>query len=376
MWYQYQAVGSGGALVTWAWPTPDPTGAHAGQTVTDPCQLNDPPVNGSAVAWSGVGITGSATPTSLICGAGVSGSLAGGDLTLTTTPTLQTVTGDGDPIFTGVGKIYFAGLVVTQIAPDTIGVSATTQAVVHTPVDAVTCRNLASVTGGLALPTSSSEWIATYDGDQDNLANHTRVLVGPAQTTPDERGIYRVDTAGNRLVLSTDTFDIGHQVPVTNGRVWGATLWTYTAADTFSPPAGTATHTAWAAIDPDTTAIWINLLTVEAVNGVDAYQWHLHLDVMGSVCEGNTATPIVRTFRTYGIYACNPSGDMTSFGNSDGSLGLTFGEAWEDPIDYRLRAVVDGNAITIQGYRDSTAGGNKAYRYRLEVTSKLRQVVY
>lgn len=369
--YAYQAVETGsGNVVTWTSSTPDLTGAGSGTTVDagSVVQTNWPgPADGTnGFAWSGVGITGSVLPEDVVLGAGLNGSwdLPTATLTLTGRSILDVYDAATSTLISAdVERIYLNGLTGTHLLPGMMAISAT-QATVHAPVYAVTLGNVAATTGGLVLPTET-----LFDGSPVLLTADVRVLVA-FQTDNSENGIYRV--SGGILVRATDVIAIGHQIPVEAGRSWAGAIWSCSATDTYSPPPGSPTQSAWLSVAPDTTVGWVEVMTIPGVEGEYAHWYHVLVDIVASYCESVDAytMPITRSVRISAAYRGNPSGDMVPLGDP-----LAFGLPWEADGDVRLRAVVDGGVIRIDAYRDATGGDNRTYRYKLEVTRRRWQVL-
>jgi hypothetical protein len=313
------------------------------------------------------GPTGTTGPTG---GQGPTGPTGPTGATGTIGPTGSTLTvvyEDGETRFPNISGVGFIGFNQTLLNPNTLLVVAP-EFFVHNPVAGVTTKNLADVSGGLALPTEES-----YDGPAVGLSiNGTRVLV-PAQTSTGGNGIYIVSSG--KLVRSSEVMVAGHMIPVGSGRTWAGTIWSCPVAGIFLPPPGSPTHAVWARVVPTGTAGWSEVLTLTGAQGTYAHWFHLHVDVVATYCQvvDEYTMPRTRVAKVSAVYACNPTGSLALIPLGD---PLTFGLPREPDNDVRIRATASGdNLLVFELYHDATGGANLSYVYRLEVTSTLKAVM-
>jgi hypothetical protein len=387
LYYAYQAVDSVTlGVYGWQAPVPDPTGAlYPGPN--DPTaivRLNDPTEDSAdnLLAWSGVGITGSQTPTSIVLGEGLSGAFASGAITLTTTPVLKVMNGETASVYSNVRRLIFTGATVVPSGTDDVIITTATAAI-HNPVHGVTTANLAATAGGLVYPSNSVE-VTEYDGietytiyfysDYDAVAadivtNVSRILVA-AQTDPAENGIYYWD--GAKLIRGTDTFSVGHLIPVSTGRTWRGASWVATGANTFEPSAGNETHTAWVSMSPQNGVSeadrWEHLLDIEGPSGASADDYILDIELTATISGETDGERYVATARA--AYLGSVGGDMVPMGDD---LNSQFGVPWESPSDVRIRAVIDGSTLTLEGLAGEYPG--QSWRFGISAKATVRQVV-
>jgi hypothetical protein len=257
--------------------------------------------------------------------------------------------------------------------------STATASSFHAPVHAVTLRNLASVTGGLA-PPDTWQPFADYDGDSLEIDNGTRVGVWN-QTDTSENSVYVYDSTGNRLVRSTEVVAVGHMIPVQTGRVWAGSVWLATEAlessYTYEPQLGAPTHASWTSVVigelPGGGTFedrWVNLLSIP---GSDLRRQNLDIELIASGVAGDGTQ--VR-YHKFACYNGNPAGAMFPVGDALGNAtNSCLDEPWIDPLVARIRARQLGGNLLIDGLRDILADDDpKHWRYSVEATVKIRLV--
>lgn len=371
--YKYQGVNAAGDVVTWQWATPDPSGSHAGQTVTDVVQTNHVVPDGSAPPWSGIGLTGSVQPTGLVLGAGLTGEDSSGVVTLRTTPTLRIVDDEGSTVLGQIAGFELVGLQAVDVGSGIVRLSAQA-ATLHQPVLGATSVDIFGYDAvGQTLPIPYAN---EYDGDRDLLepAPSTwtagiRILVH-AQNTVGQNGVYV--TQGNGLMLrSGEIWSGGDLVLVAGGRAWGGTLWVYRGSGIWAPPRGSPTHAAYdvypVSTEPDG---WLEIRRVLGPSGVDAGDYQLTVRVVGR-CANTSGEQ--RYYDLSATYRGNPAGDLSPIGPALNFQPPAVTSRWP-----RLRAVVDGSALIFEGYHDDSTDPDYAdadtWTYSLEITAEIRRV--
>jgi hypothetical protein len=248
----------------------------------------------------------------------------------------------------------------------------------HSPVHAVTLRNLEAVDGGLAKP-NTWQYFSDYDGDSREIDNGTRVGVW-SQDDPTENSVYIYDSTGDRLVRSTEVVAVGHMIPVRTGRVWGGSVWLATDAIessyTYEPQLGAPTHASWTRVTASDIPIpvfedrWVNLLSIPA-SAVRRENLDIEL-IATAVAVDSTQV----RYHKFASYNGNPAGAMFPVGDALGNtVNGCLDEPWVDPKVARIRARQSGGNLLIDGLRDAFDDVvHQHWRYSVEATVKIRLV--